>query len=706
MQRFQWLFAPPVSSVMFALRLCIAMASALYLAMWLQLERPYWSALEVAVMIQPVAGMAVVRGFARAVGTVVAGGMGLAIMAAFAQSYVLSAAALALWVAACSFGASLLRNNLSYGFAIAGFVTGITVVLSHTIGQSPFNVAVGRTEECLLAAVVTATVNVLLSPPIAVRMYFNSRIGLLRDLAAALARVARPARADSEADDAGTSDQANPNDPHPALYALIGQSLALEQTRQYVRYESPAFATFDRLARRLNYDLIALISAISSLQLYVAKLAGPVDRRPLDELAEPARRLQNEPHNPDAIKQAFEVAYQRITDIARSPGRPSRLADWVVLSRALDLANRCQAALVKHQLLIAEREAPSGGSSRRSEFSLPLEYKNAFRNSARTLIAVGAGAAIWVDFHDQLPTTLLVIMLSALTTIFATLPNPVAAAGGFAKGVAAAAVAAFFVDFAILPQANSYAMLMLAIMPVVFIGGLAMATPNIAIALPGRISMTMFSVLVHVQNGSLMQFSIYMQILMGIVMAVTFTALSFKLVLPVSPRQVLRERLAGVFGELAHGARDTRERFETRMYDRLNRLPTDDSDDPAYFGAHQAAMASVNIGLEARALVVLVERAGFADDVLRAVEKEMTGLQAIFTQKPPSLTDMIAGQHATLALAQRMIEDAVAVDDRARRRLAIRAAVAAELVSSALADYTQAMGWTPPHPTSARPAQS
>lgn len=87
MQRLSWLIAPPFDSVTFALRLCLAEALALYLSMWLQLDRPYWASLEVAVMIQPMPGMAVVRGFARASGTLVAGAAGLLIVALFQQSY-------------------------------------------------------------------------------------------------------------------------------------------------------------------------------------------------------------------------------------------------------------------------------------------------------------------------------------------------------------------------------------------------------------------------------------------------------------------------------------------------------------------------------------------------------------------------------------------------------------------------------------------
>ncbi|WP_423822255.1 FUSC family protein [Salinisphaera sp. SPP-AMP-43] len=696
MNRLAWLLTPSTEQVLFALRLCLAMSSALYLSMWLELDRPYWASLEVAVMIQPMAGMAVVRGFARAAGTIVAGCAGLAITALFAQSYELSAAALSIWVALCAFFANLLRNNLSYGFAIAGFIAGVTVILSHSLNQPPFDIAVTRVSECVLAAVVSAVVNVLTSPPAGIRNYFNARIALLGDLAQEFGRVAALSGVHDAEDNAPQASTEALEDPHPALQALAAQALALEQTRQYIRYESPQFANFDRLARRLDYDILALISATSSLHIYLTTDTGPVDTRPVAALAEPARRLLAEPHHPEHAKQAFDTAYDEILAIAREPRQaeqPRRLADWVVLSRAAALASRARAALVTHGLLIAEREHPSAHIARRSEFGQPIDIKHAVRNSLRTLTAVSLGGLVWVNFHDQLPSILLMILLSALTTIFATLPSPEAAAGGFAKGLAMAAMAAFVVDFLVLPQASGFAMLMLAMMPVVFIGGLAMTDPNLA--LPGRISVVMFALLVHTQNGGLPSFTTYIQIVMGIFGAIALTVLAFRLVLPVSPRQRLREQMMGVFDEMADGRRHTRERFETRMYDRLNSLALNEMDAPFHFSARQAVLAAINIGLEARSLVVLSERVDLPPALATAVRNELDALRAIFAgRRPTSLEHISARRRAMHRLAERLLAHAVTIEADAERRVAIRASVCAELVSSGLADYENAFDST------------
>lgn len=130
----------------------------------------------------------------------------------------------------------------------------------------------------------------------------------------------------------------------------------------------------------------------------------------------------------------------------------------------------------------------------------------------------------------------------------------------------------------------------------VFVGRLTVSVANVGVALPARISVVQFALLVNAQNGMLPSFTTYIQIVMGVAGAIALTALAFRLVLPVSPRQRLREQMAGVFDELARGRRRTRERFETRMYDRLNALARDETDAPDRFSARQAVLAGINIG--------------------------------------------------------------------------------------------------------------
>ena len=67
-----WLFAPSAEAISFGIRCVVSVALSLWLAFWLQLDNAYWAFINVAILIQPLPGFLVVRGFARLTGTFVA----------------------------------------------------------------------------------------------------------------------------------------------------------------------------------------------------------------------------------------------------------------------------------------------------------------------------------------------------------------------------------------------------------------------------------------------------------------------------------------------------------------------------------------------------------------------------------------------------------------------------------------------------------
>lgn len=680
MHRLAWLFLPSAENVSFAIRCCVSVALVLYLAFWLQLDNAYWAFINVAILIQPLPGFLVVRAFARLLGTFVAGVMSIVLVALFAQSYELFAVALVGWVSLMVFCGSLFRNNLSYGFVLAGYVTMIIGVRAMADPSTVFSVATARTAETALAAVVAAFVSVLLAPGITARRYLDARVGTLRAIGRQFRRVGR----NPDEPKAGERD---PDTPHPQLHGLVQQALALEQTRRYARYDDPSFYGQDRLARRLNYELVALVSAVASLQVYLGKFGKRVDRGPLQQLDHASSLLEENPNDTQAIKEAFGQAYDTILADARANrgnDKQRSLVDWAIISRALDLANRMRAAAIKHGLLQAERGAQAGQASRRSEFDIPVSLRESLRTTVRAGTAIAIGAAIWVTHNDPALSGMMVL-LAVLTTLFALGDNPVAGARGFAVGSMCAFAAAFVANFLLLPAVNGFAMLMLVLLPFVFVAGLAMATPSLALI--GRISLVQFALLVNPANGARQDFIGFAEASLGIGLAVVLALVAFTLILPVSPRGQLRERLAGVFGELAKGFAGSRERFETRIYERLLALPLAADQGETHASARQAAFSAVNMGLEARSLYVLAHRAGFDADTISAMNEELQALEQLFKHGYPPVKRVLEVQVRTNRLARRMLDEALMFTPRRRLRHGVQAAIAAELLAAALADY-------------------
>ena len=683
MNRLAWLFLPGGESVSFAIRCCVSVAVVLYLAFWLQLDNAYWAFINVAILIQPLPGFLVVRAFSRLLGTFVAGVVSIVLVALFAQSYTLFCVGLVGWVSLMVFCASLFRNNLSYGFVLAGYVTMIVGVRAMADPDTVFSVAVARTAETGLAAVVAAFVSVLLAPGVTARKYLQARVGAMKAMGRQLGRMHGGAASKPGAGGASET-------PHPELHELVNKTLSLEQTRQYARYDEPAFSEYDRLARRLDYELLALVSGMASLQVYLGKFGGRVDRGPLRRLNEAAALLEKNPNDTGAIKRAFGQAYNAILADARADRNNDArrsLVDWVIISRALDLANRMRAAVIKHGMLLAERGTGASRRARRSEFSAPVSLRESCRTTIRAGTAIAVGAAIWATHNDPALSGMMVL-LAVLTTLFALGDNPVAGARGFGIGSVCAFVAAFVANFVLLPAVNGFVMLMIVILPFVFVAGLAMATPSLALV--GRISLVQFALLVNPANGSRQDFVTFAEAFMGIGLAVILALVAFSLILPVSPRGLLRERLAGMFGELAKGFTGSRERFETRIYDRLLRLPVAADQGETHVSARQAAFSAVNMGLEARSLRVMARHAAFETATQTAVHDLLAELEALFRHGYPALDAVFSVQARANALAQRLMREALGFSPRRRLRHGVRAAVAAELVAAALADYGMA----------------
>ncbi|GEM_PF-1117164 len=684
MSRLQWLLAPSAENLSFALRTCISVAIALYLAFWLRLDNAYWAFINLAILIQPMPGFLVVRGVARLLGTAVAGVTSIVLIALFAQSYMLFSIALIVWVGAMVFMASLFRNNMSYGFVLAGYVTTIVAVRAMADPNTVFHVAVARTAETALAAVVAATVSVLLAPATTARKYLRGRIEAMQALGGYLAERARSAATASDIE-AETHDRTQSGRVETtSWFELVAKTISLEHTRRYARYDAPGFNQFDRLARRLNYELLSLVSSIASLETYIARSDTSVNRRPLAELAKAAAHVQNDPNNTLESKSAFDQAYRRVRLSVRETGQqPRSIGDWVIVIRTLDLANRMRAAIVKHDILLNER---GGGHtrSRRSEFDRPIDLRGSIRTTIRAVVAMAVGALIW-STHPDPALAATMVLLSVLTTLFALGDNPVAGARGFGIATCIAGGVAFIVNFLLLPLATGFATLMLIVLPVVFVGALAMATPSYALI--GRVALVIFALLVHPANGELQTFTSFAEAFMGACLAVLLALAAFTIVLPVSPRQLLRERTAMILRELAHGFSERREHFETRVYDRIQQLPIAADRGAIHSDARQAAFAAANIGVEARTLDLFAKRACFCQHSRQFVHNTLVELERLFEHGYPSPTDIKQVRADIDTLADTLLAEALVFRRYRRRLYGIRAAVGAALLACALADY-------------------
>ncbi|MEI8598354.1 FUSC family protein [Vibrio sp. M60_M31a] len=128
---FNSLIFPDKQAIKFAIKGVIAMALSLYIAMFLNLDRPYWALIgAVFLQIRPEGGLVVEKGMYQIIGTLVGGFVGITILQWFAPYPEIALGLLALWLGINSgLSAMVRRQNLVYAFAMAGMTACLVCLL-------------------------------------------------------------------------------------------------------------------------------------------------------------------------------------------------------------------------------------------------------------------------------------------------------------------------------------------------------------------------------------------------------------------------------------------------------------------------------------------------------------------------------------------------------------------------------------------------
>ncbi len=146
-----------------AIKVALAMVMVYAIAMQMGWDKPYWAGFTVVTINVLSAGVSLTRGLARSLGTLAGAVAGLAIIALFPQDRWLLMICVSLYLALCTY--LLTGKNQSYFWFLAAF-TGLIIigVSSPPDPQSVFQVAVLRTQETAMGAVVYTLIAAFLWP--------------------------------------------------------------------------------------------------------------------------------------------------------------------------------------------------------------------------------------------------------------------------------------------------------------------------------------------------------------------------------------------------------------------------------------------------------------------------------------------------------------------------------------------------------------
>ncbi len=155
---------PKPDEWLFALKTFAGAMAALYIALWLGLDNPYWAMATAFIVAQPFAGAMRSKALYRFCGTLIGGIAAVVMVPNLVNAPVLLSLAMALWIGLCLYIALLDRSPRSYTFMLAGYTAGIIGFPSVANPGDIFNTALTRVEEISIGIACTTMVGTLIFP--------------------------------------------------------------------------------------------------------------------------------------------------------------------------------------------------------------------------------------------------------------------------------------------------------------------------------------------------------------------------------------------------------------------------------------------------------------------------------------------------------------------------------------------------------------
>ncbi|WP_095158996.1 FUSC family protein [Pseudomonas sp. Irchel 3E13] len=155
---------PPARDWFYGVRTFAASMIALYIALLLQLPRPYWAMATVYIVSSPFVGPTSSKALYRAVGTLIGAAGAVFLVPMLVQAPVLLTIAVALWTATLLFLSLHLRTANSYTLMLAGYTLPMIALPVVDNPLAVFDIASSRAQEICLGIVCAAVVGAVFWP--------------------------------------------------------------------------------------------------------------------------------------------------------------------------------------------------------------------------------------------------------------------------------------------------------------------------------------------------------------------------------------------------------------------------------------------------------------------------------------------------------------------------------------------------------------
>lgn len=397
------LLMPNKQSVIFAIKGVVAMALSLYIAMFLNLDRPYWALVSaVFLQIRPESGLVIEKGICQIVGTLVGGIVGITILQWFMPYPELALGCLALWLGINSgMGAMVRRTNFIYLFAMAGITACLIVLLvmvspATASSQTIFAVAQARVSEIIVGAICAALVSKLVFP---MQVKDGLRTHARHVINQTLSYL------NLELDPNGSHEGR-----HQHVDTILESIAAMSDDQSAVVYEGPDGPGQSRAASQISnktLSLLAMIQIFGRLQRNHPDLIGDYLTKMLADMRDSFKRMEETNDYNECYKQAQSLRRRQLV-------YSNQACDLTPLqSRLMKVSLELSADLV---MILKGYNALISAEPVRLNAPTQKSYKDplvGLVTGGRTMLVFLAGAGLWIGTGSTA-----VLMMMILPVIF------------------------------------------------------------------------------------------------------------------------------------------------------------------------------------------------------------------------------------------------------------------------------------------------
>jgi uncharacterized membrane protein YccC len=634
---------PSARDWIFSAKTFVSAMLALWIALRMGLDRPYWAMATAYIVAQPLTGAMRSKAAYRFYGTLLGAVACIVLIPNLVNAPELLVAALSLWVAGCIYFAVLDRTPRSYVFLLAGYSVAL---IGFPIVDAPgtvWDVVLARVEEITLGIVCATVIGSIVFPaPLgpALTARLDNWMGNAAEWTLSVLST-EPQNATTIA----------------ARRKVAGDSVELAMLATHLAYDTSNLQIATVPVAILHQRILLLLPVVSGAadRIRILRNAGGITA-PLRAVLDRMRAWISAGRNADLSE---VTGLHADIDALEPPIDAS--SDWKavvlvgLLVRLRELADLVHDIIALRRQIRAEDPQLARLAFAQGETIITLKHRDhlmALHSALAAILAVALISAFWIA--TAWPEGAGAASLAAIAAaFFAAQDDPVPNIVGFLFGTVIAIVIDAIYLFAILPQAHDFEMLVLAFAPVFLVLGVLAGMPATARA-AGPIAFIAASQLA-LSSSYNADFASYANGSAAAIIGLGATAIIVGIFRSVSAEwtawRLLRRNRIEVAKIAANGSEANLDVFAALMLDRLSlvvprlALGTNGTDDSA-----TSALADIRVGVN----IIGLQRdaAQWPEQLRRALRRMLDAIASHYRrrtldQADPALLGTIDGAIAT-----------------------------------------------------------